>query len=259
MPELPASVRLALWVTGAWAAGEPLATAVARALPDAEPASGVVARLALWHELGERAVLVALPASGDLTAVPGASRETRYAVVAAGECLLAPALGAVLVPTLTVHGPGGSRPAGTLDRVTVLDLGAHSADPVPRHRVEALDARAAARGLLQEVGRSTAALERVGGTPFDARSAHASAGHPTAAEWALPSRLAPRVLEAVRLAGAVGTAARAGLEGPHDAVDAVTREARDGILRSLARAADVALAEATNAGVAALAGWVPAR
>jgi hypothetical protein len=265
VPELPASVRLALWVTGAWHDGTGLADAVLegavrRALPDAEPTGAAVDRLALWRDLGERAVLCALPASGDLTGVPTTDRETGYAVAAAGECVLAPGLGAVLVPVFSQHGPADGPAA---DRVAVVDLVPFAGEPVPRHRVEALDPRAALRTLLEQVHRATGELERVGGAPFDARAARAAAAQASAGdrsrEWALPPGLPTRVLEALRLAAAVGSVARAGLEGPQDAVDAVTREARDGILRSLVRAADTALAEAANGGVAALAGWVPAR
>ena len=79
MPELPASVRLALWTTAAWNGGPSLEKALAAALPDVDHVAGDLGRLDLWHDLGERALLVALPAPGDLAGVPSARPEAQGA------------------------------------------------------------------------------------------------------------------------------------------------------------------------------------
>ena len=75
MPELPASVRVAAWVTHAWAGGVTLTEAVERALPDVDHTEGLVEQLRLWRDLGEAAVLVALPSPGDLAGLGPLQRD----------------------------------------------------------------------------------------------------------------------------------------------------------------------------------------
>ena len=75
MPVLPASVRLALWATLSWQGGLAAEKVLARALPDVDHVAGDLGRLALWHDLGERALFVALPRPGDATRVPHTSPE----------------------------------------------------------------------------------------------------------------------------------------------------------------------------------------
>jgi hypothetical protein len=249
MPELPVSVRLALWVTAAWAGGSDLAQAVARAHPDADDVGGDLARIPLWGELGEGALLVALPAPGDAAGMPATSPDALAAATAAGECVLAPSLGGVLVPQVDGYGPSADR--GLRVRWTAYD-----AAPVPRHLVEAVDVREAARGLARAVVEATEALERLGGEPFDPAARAAAADH---REWALPPGVAGPVGATIRSAAAIAGAAETGLHVPPGAVATITLEGRERVLRRLRRDAERALAAATNAAVASLAGWFPDR
>lgn len=251
MPELPVSVRLALWLTDAWAAGTDPSEAVARAHPDADAVDGDLARLTLWRELGERAVLVALPVPGDSAGMPSAPPDTLAAATAAGECVIAPSLGGVLVPDVGGYGPDG-------DRGLRVRWAAYEADPVPLHRVEALDARQAARDLARAVAAATTELEGLGGRPFDPEQARAEAGRDRR-QWALPRAIPGEVAATIRSAAAVATTAERGLVGAHGALDTVVLDGRERALRRLRREAEQALATATNAAVATLAGWVPQR
>ena len=205
MPELPVSVRLALWVSRAWADDGDLSEAVARAHPDADDVGGDLDRLGLWRDLGERAVLVALPAPGDSVGMPTAPPATLAAATAAGECVLAPSLGGILVPDVGDYGPEG-------DRGLRVRWAAHDADPVPPHRVEALDAREAARDLARTVARATTELEGWGGRPFDPDRARAEAEQDRG-QWALPREIPGDVAATIRSAAAVATTAETGSDG----------------------------------------------
>lgn len=247
MPELPASVRLALWITSAWARGETLESAIESALPDVDAASSGVRTLELWHELGERTVLVALPTSGDITSLPMCGADARAAAVDAEECLVAPGLGALLVPSWSTFGPPGATGA---DAGTRLDWTVYDCDPVPTHRVEALDPRESTRLLTTTVLEITARLDALGGQPFDAASAREALSRP--GTWALPE-LPGQTLRAITFAAAISTAAAAGLDGPQDALDGRTQQRRLDLLRELRRVAERTLVDATNAGVVAVA------
>src|SRR6476660_3058787 len=109
MPELPASVRLALWTTHAWATGGRLEDAMRLATPDADHVAGDLDRLALLRDLGEQALLVALPAPGDLAGLPKAMVEAQGAAADSGECVFVPGIGGMLVPSVSTS---GGRPAG---------------------------------------------------------------------------------------------------------------------------------------------------
>ncbi len=251
MPDLPVSVRLALWVTQAWARSSDVAEAIARAHPDADTVVGDLDRLALWRDLGEQAVLVALPAPGDSGSMPSAGPGALAAATAAGECVLAPGLGGILVPEVAGYGPEG-------DRGLRVDWTAYDADPVPRHRVEALQARQAGRDLARAVAAATAELERWGGHPFDPGRAHAEAARDRH-QWALPREIPAEMAATIRSAAAVGTTAERGLAAGQGALDSVVLAGRERALRVLRRDAENALVAATNAAVAAMAGWVPQR
>ncbi|KGN38874.1 hypothetical protein [Knoellia subterranea] len=248
MPELPASVRIALWATSAWTRGEELEDALTSALPDIDAVGAGVRTLDLWRDLGERTVLVALPASGDTTGLPGCSPDARAAAVDAEECLVAPGLGALLVPTWSTFGPPG---ATGPDAGTRLDWTAYDCDPVPIHRVEALDPRESTRLLTTTVLEMTAQLDALGGQPFDAAAAREALPKPGA--WALPEELPGTTLRAITFAASIGAAAAAGIDGPQDALDSRTHHRRLDLLRELHRVAERALADATNAGVVAVA------
>lgn len=256
MAELPVCVRVALWVTDAWRRGADADGLWEAAAPDVDAVGGDCGHLALWGELGERAVLVALPTSGDLTGMPRAAPLAVGEAVAAGECLIAPGVGELLVPRFEVFGPVQGSAA---DRGTLLTWTAHDCDPVPRHRVEGFDVRHATRGLTTTVHEAIAALEGTGGVPFDGREAVAALHERGSRQWSLPPDVPAPVLAAIRFAASVGSAAQAGLDGPNGALDAATHERRTRVLRDLGREADHALADAANAGVVALAGWAPVR
>jgi len=258
MPELPASVRLSLWTTQAWASGSPLEAAIGRALPDVDHVAGDLDRLTLWRELGEQALLVALPAAGDLGGVPAASAQARGAAASHGECVFVPGLGGMLVPAVSTFGGGREGTAGGLDVGTRVDWTAYDADPVPRHRVEALDASQLERHLREELVVATEALSAAGGQPFAGSAAHELAEASLGGGWGLPSGLPGRAARVIALAGTVGRIVDVALVTPDGALTAADAGRRRSLLLGLQRTADRALADATNAACAVLAGWRPA-
>lgn len=255
MPELPASVRLALWTTAAWNGGSALESALTAALPDVDHVAGDLGRLELWRDLGERALLVALPAPGDLTGLPTAPPDAQGAAAAAGECVFVPGVGGLLVPTIGTYGRAGGT---ALDTGTRVDWTAYDADPVPRHRVEALEPSQLERHLRLELVEVTEALDRLGGQPFSPGAARDLAETALGGRWGLPDGVPARAQRVIALAGTVGQIVDVGLEGPDDALNGATSSARRSLLHRLQRAADRALADATNAACAVLAGWRPA-
>ena len=256
MPVLPASVRLSLWTTAAWnGTGHDLEPLLRAALPDIDHVAGDLGRLELWRDLGERALLVALPAPGDLTGMPAASPDAQGAAAAAGECVFVPSMGGLLVPTIADFGPGGG---SALDTGTRVDWRAFDADPVPQHRVEALEPSQLERHLRHELLRATEALEDLGGRPFAAEAAREVADAALGGEWGLPPGLPSRALRAITLAGSVGRVVDLALDGPDDALEVSTARSRRLLLQHLQRAADRTLADAANAACAVLAGWRPA-
>lgn len=248
MPELPASVRVALWVTASWQDDGALEAAIESALPDVDAVGAGIATLDLWRELGERSVLVGLPASGDPSSLPRCGVDAMGAALEAEECVLAPSLGAMLVPSWFTFGAPGATGA---DAGTRLDWTAYDCAPVPTHRVEALDPRETIRILTERVLEVTDQLDALGGQPFDASSAREALPRP--GRWALPDEVSPQALRAITFAATIGNAATAGLDGPQDALVGSTTERRLELLRDLRRVAERALVDATNAGVAALA------
>ena len=257
MPELPASVRLALWTTRAWAGGVSVAEAVERSMPDVDHVAGDLDRLTLWQELGEQALLVALPVPGDLHGMPRAPVAAQGAAAAAGECVFVPGLGGVLVPTVSTFGSGSATLRGP-DVGTRVDWAAYDADPVPRHRVEGLDASQLERHLREELMRATAELEVTGGQPFDREAAREMADTALGGHWGLPPGLPGRAARVIVMAGTVGRVVDVALATPDGGLTATHSAAREAQLRRLQRSADRALADATNAACAVLAGWRPA-
>jgi hypothetical protein len=254
MPELPASVRLSLWTTHAWATGTALDEAIARALPDVDHVAGDLDRLALWHDLGERALLVALPAPGDLVGMPAASPQAQGAASAEGECVFVPGLGGMLVPALSTYGTGTE--AG-LDVGTRVDWTAYDAQPVPRHRIEALEPSQLERHLREEIRAATEAIDTIGGQPFGATAARQLADAALGGRWGLPSGLPGRAARVVALAATISTVVDVALAVGDGALTATEAGARHTLLLRLRRASEHALADATNAACAVLAGWRP--
>lgn len=248
MFELPASLRVALWATSLLASGGDLAQVAPRALPDVDHVAGLLDRLTLWRDLGESAVLVALPGPGDVSGLPRAGSEAVDAAVEAGEAVYVPGIGGMLVPEDSTFGSSGRR----------LDWHHHDADPVPVHRIEALSLRQIERRIHDVVTTAGHDLVAVGGQPFADSLAREIADNRLGGAWGLPDDLDDRGYRVITLAGTVGAAARLGLEHS-GALDARTATDREGILRSLTRTADSVLADAANAACAQIAGWVPAR
>ena len=255
MPELPASVRLALWTTAAWSLGTSLESAIASALPDVDHVAGDLDRLGLWHELGEGALLAALPAPGDLSGMPSAPAAALGAAAAAGECVYVPGLGGMLVPDISSF---GSHTSGALDVGTRVDWHAHDADPIPRHRVEALDTSQLERHLREELVTATEELQAVGGQPFAREASRELADAALGGRWGLPPGVAPRAQRVIVMAGTVARIVDLALSAPDGALSATASASRRRILLRLHRSADRALADATNAACAVLAGWRPA-
>lgn len=252
MPDLPASVRVALWVTQAWSHELPLETALARALPDVDHVEGLVEPLQLWQDLGEGALLCALPSPGASGSLPRSGPIALQQAVDAGEAVFVPGIGGMLVPAESLFGSSGAE-------ARRLDWHAHEADPVPTHRVEALDLTVLDAQLRAAVRECTEEASRVGGQPFAGELVREIADARLGGEWALPDSVPERARRVLTTAATAAVVAELGLEHMDGALDAATREAREAVLRRLGREADRVLAEATNAACAQIAGWVPTR
>ncbi|UTT64727.1 hypothetical protein NMQ01_08200 [Janibacter sp. CX7] len=251
MPELPASVRVAAWVTHAWAGGVTHTEAVERALPDVDHTEGLVEQLRLWRDLGEAAVLVALPSPGDLAGLPRCGPIATDAAADAGEALYVAGLGGLLVPSVSTFGSAGAEGLR-------IDWMAHDADPVPPHRIEALEPSQLERHLRRRLLLAIDELDAVGGTPWADEIARDLVDERLGTDWALPTALPERARKVIALAGTVSLAAEVGLQAS-GALTAAGDESRAVALRSLRRESERTLADATNAACAAMAGWVPSR
>lgn len=253
MPELPASVRLALWTTLAWRGEVTLAEALERSLPDVDHVTGLASTLEAWGGIGEQALLVALPRPGDVAALPPCGPVVAGHAAEAGECVHVAGVGGILVPTQSQFGPEG-------DTGLRIDWTAYDADPMPRHRVEMLDLRQTERALLERMRHHTERFEAAGGHPWTREARAAVESGPERSRWGVPRQVPARALHVIALAASVseladraGALTALGSQG-HDARTAGQREQ---LLRSLAADADHALAEAANVAVMALAGWRP--
>lgn len=251
MPELPASVRVALWVTHAWATGAPLTDALRLALPDVDHTEGLVEQVRVWRDLGEAALLVALPGPGDLAGLPRCGPIATDAAVEAGEAIFVAGLGGMLVPTVSTFGSPGAQGLR-------IDWFEHDADPLPPHRVEALELSQLERHLRRQLLESIDELDRIGGTPWADNLARDLVDERLGARWSLPDSLPPRARKVIGLAGTVSVAVDVGLESS-GAVTAAHDSARTDALRRLSRECERTLADATNAACAQIAGWIPSR
>jgi len=252
--ELPASVRLALWVTASWRGELTTRDALARAFPDLDHVAGDLGRLDVWRDLGEQALFVALPRPGDISRMPHGSTAATAHATDAGECVFVAGIGGVLVPTLSEFGPEG-------DVGVRADWTAYEADPIPRHRMEMLDLREIERGLMTSLREHTTRFEEVGGHPWGDEARAEAQADLDAALWGIPSATPGRALRVMGLAANLArlahrTAGRTSLGSA--GLDAGTAAGRSRLLRDLAADADAALADATNVAVMTIAGWRPA-
>lgn len=248
MSVLPASVRLSLWATAALAGALPMEQVMARAVPDADHVTGDVGRLQLWRDLGEQAVLVALPRPGDLTGMPRGSADFVGAATAAGECVYVPGVGGALVPTIERFGPPG-------DQGTQVTWTAYDTEPVPVHTLEALSLNEIELRLRQDLMARTQEIDALDAKPWEGRSLRSFADERLGAKaWGLPDGLPRRVRSIVSMSGTVSLVTDIGLVNTGGAVASHTAERRRVLLTDLQWAADRALAAAATIGALQLAG-----
>lgn len=258
MPALPLSVRFALWGTAALADGpdRDLDLVVRAAHPDVDHVTGDPgARLALWRDFGETAVLVALPRPGDLTGMPRTSLDASGAAATAGECVFVAGMGGLLVPSLSTFGPAD-------DEGVQADWTPFDSEPVPRHQLEALSLRDLDRELTQAVRDGADALQSVEGRPWSStprEDTERRLGSRAMTQVGVPDATSPRALRVMLSAARVAVIVDAGLRlAATPSLDLHSSGQREVGLRSLQRVADRALAGAANLAVMELAGWRPA-
>ncbi len=256
MTELPVSVRLALWGSASLARPvadrPPWAALVRRCAPDAQTldAEATAATLSAWADLGERVICPVLPRAGDLGGLPRGGPDLVGAAVDAGECVIAPALGAALVPALEEVGPPG-------DVLVTIHWHGYDCQPVPRHRLEGQDVRSARRDLATTLAESTRALERLDAAAWAPDGTRALAEAQLSADrerWGLPPGVEPSHLAMMAQAAAVASMCDLAVNRVHDSHSlAVTTERREILLR-LRSAADRTLEVAATVAALSLAG-----
>ena len=246
-------MRLALWATASYAGRLPLEEVMSRALPDVDHVGGDVDRLALWRDLGERVVLVALPRPGDLSGMPRGSADLIAAATEAGECVYVPGIGGALVPTVESYGPEG-------DQGTQVTWTAYDADPVPVHALEALSLNELDLRFRQELAEQTRQIDALDARPWSGSPARAMADSAvSAAGWGLPEGLPPRALRVMSTASVVSLGTELGLQIDSPALTSATDERRRVLLTALLASADRAVATAATVGALSIAGMRPGR
>lgn len=248
MPELPASVRVAVWASSALAGRLPVAQVAARALPDLDHVVGLEATLTLWRDLGEQVVLVALPRPGDVSSMPRGGTDLLDAATTAQEMVFVPGVGAACVPTITAYGPEG-------DQGWQADWTAYDAEPTPAHRVQQVDLSQVELSLRQDLAAITTELAAVPGAPVGAELTEALTRDRMDAQWGMPSEVPRRALRVIELSGSVLTLAEAGQDTRLQTVDSSSTLQRERILAGLAGRAAQSLAAATNVAALHAAGW----
>ncbi|WP_052466797.1 hypothetical protein [Mobilicoccus massiliensis] len=244
MPELPASVRLALWATSALAGGEhgrgeeidhgAAVAAAAPDLPDVDDAAAL-ARLDLWAQLGERVVLVSLPAPGDLVGLPRGDATFVGAAVEAGECVWSSLFGGALVPVYETFGPAD-------DEGLLLRWEAHECAPPPSHLQSSPSPAEIERGLREVTATAVRALEDLDSPAWRAGLRDVADERLQAGRWGLPDGLGPRVRRVIVQAATIGTIATTALERLDDVPSVGVGANRDRILREVQFQARRALA-----------------
>lgn len=250
MTALPLCVRAALWTTAALAGRVPRPDAQTRAHAGVTDVVGPLPGSARWPDPGEELVVVALPRPGSFSGMPRAGKAALAAALDAGECLVAPTVGGLLVPRIETFGPAG-------DQGRLLTWTAYEAAPVARHQLEQVELRGLARQLTDAVAQATRALTSVGGTPWQPSEPLGGPADPGAA--ILPRGVGERALRLLTQAATVHSLALQGweLEQALPALDAVTSQRRAAVLRELAECADATLVGVTAVASMTLAGWRP--
>lgn len=240
MSVLPVSVRLALWATAAYAGQLPVEAVVGRAHPDLDHVAGDLDSLVLWRELGERAVLVALPRPGNLSGMPRGSAELIAAATEARECVYVPGVGGALVPTIESFGPAG-------DRGTQVTWTAYDADPVPTHVLEALSLGEIELRFRQDLRDATVRIDSLGTKPWNPGLRSMVDDVPSGA-WGLPTGLPPRAQRLMEAAAQIGAATELGLTARAESqvLTSALTEQRRRLLTDLDAIADAAMAAAAT-------------
>lgn len=248
MYELPASVRLALWLTHAFHSGLSIEDAIVRALPDVDDVDGDVDRFGVWQDFGERVVCVDLPRPGVHGGLLPAADVATLAAQEAGECLFVPSLGGVVVPRLAHYGPEG-------DEGLRLTFESFDSDPVPAHRLAALSLPDIDRRFREAMILHVDDLEALHITPFAGSGGRARADRRLdEVQWALPEGLPARALRIITTAGLVIATLDAAQGADDGALAAHRVSAKETALRSLLHEAELAVAEASTVAALALAG-----
>ena len=254
MSVLPVCVRLSLWATAAYVGQLSVQEAVDRAHPDLDHIRGDIGCLALWHDLGERAVLVALPRPGNLSGMPRGSAELISAATDAGECVYVPGIGAAMVPTIEHFGPAG-------DRGTRVTWSAYDCDPAPVHTLAALSLSEIDQGFRQELMEHTRAIEDLDAKPWAGSPFRSMADDLSIGQWGLPEGLPSRATKIITMAALVGVATELGLSEKAESqiLTGTATERRRMMLTQLDAIADRAMAAATTIAALSIAGLRPAR
>ena len=241
MPELPASVRVALWTSHAWAHGLDPSTALRQALEDVDIVLGLDEQLGLWRELGERSVYAALPRPGARGLLPRCGADAFDSATFVGEAVFAPGIGALSVPR---HVTFGAQQPGLALRWEAFD-----AEPVPVHRLAGTDVGLADRDLRTAVHDTIDDLGDGGWVDGWQRD------QPQRVEqhWRLPPGLPERARGLLVRAGAVLEICDAGLEHAEGSSTAELTAYRRACLLRLRGVSTAALEAATCAGVSYLA------
>lgn len=250
VPELPASVRFAIWSTLALARrGVDLAEAVDAATPDIPDvdAAAAIARLDLWSQLGERVVLLSLPAPGDLVGLPRGDPEFVGAAVEAGECAWSPLVGGALVPAFETFGPTG-------DRGEIVRWESYDCAPPPAPVLGQVTAADVERGLRAATIEATEALEGLDVRAWDSGLRDLADERLVSGRWGLPPDVPARLRRVLTQAATIETIATTALEHLHDAPTLAAGEHRSRVLRSVAQQARRALASSACAACLDLAG-----
>jgi hypothetical protein len=254
MSVLPVSVRLALWATAAYAGQVPFGEVVDRAHPDLDHVTGDLSRLSVWRDLGERAVLVALPRPGNLTGMPRGPAELIAAATDAGECVYVPGVGGALVPTIEPFGPAG-------DQGTRVAWTAYDSDPVPTHALEALSLNEIELGFRRDLAACTGAIEALDATPWAGSPLRAMADERSISRWGLPDGLPRRATNIITMAALVGVATELGLsvQAQSQVLTSAVAEQRRILLTELDVIAETAMAAAATVAALSMAGLLPVR
>jgi len=254
MSVLPLCVRLALWATAAYAGQLTVDAAVQRAHPDLDHVTGDLGRLSLWRDLGERAVLVALPRPGNLSGMPRGSADLIAAATKAGECVYVPGIGGALVPAIEQFGPAD-------DQGTRVTWSAYDCDPVAVHTLEALSLSEIERAFRRDLMEHTRAIEALDARPWANSAFRSIADELTVSQWGLPAGLPTRATRIITMAATVGAATELGLsdQAQSQVLTGTAAGQRAQVLTALDASADSAMAAAARVAALSLAGLRPGR